>query len=70
MSKEIRTFIVNGMSSGHCEHVIKESVGALNGVDNVTVNLESKKVIVDYDNEKITRELIREVIEDQGYEVV
>jgi len=61
---------VNGMSSGHCEHVIKESVGALNGVDNVTVNLESKKVIVDYDNEKITRELIREVIEDQGYEVV
>jgi copper ion binding protein len=70
MSKETRTLTVSGMSCSHCEYVIKKAVGTLNGVEKVTVNLESKKVAVDYETDKISLELIKEVIEDQGYDVV
>ena len=60
---------VNGMSCSHCENSIKKSVGALNGVGSVKIDLKSKKVAVEYDPEKVSIETIRDTIEDQGYEV-
>ena len=69
MAKEIQTLNVEGMSCSHCENAVKKSVGALNGVDSVTVDLKGKKVTVEYDSERINLETIKETIEDQGYEV-
>lgn len=69
MAKEIQTLNVEGMSCSHCENAVKKSVGALNGVDSVTVDLKGKKVTVEYDSEKVTLETIKETIEDQGYDV-
>jgi copper chaperone len=70
MSKEIKTLNVEGMSCSHCENAVKKSVSALNGVDNVTVDLEGKKVTVEFDSGKVKVEAIKEAIEDQGYDVV
>ena len=70
MSKEARTLNVNGMSCSHCENSVKKAVGALNGVGSVSVDLKGKKVLVEYENEKVTLKLIREAIEDQGYDVI
>lgn len=70
MSKEIKTLNVEGMSCSHCENAVKKSVGALDGVDNVTVDLKGKQVTVDFDSSKVTVEAIKEAIEDQGYDVV
>jgi copper ion binding protein len=69
MSKESKTLNVNGMSCSHCENTVKKHVGALGGVDNVAVDLEAKKVTVEYDPDKVTIDIIKETIEDQGYEV-
>lgn len=69
MSMEIRTLTVEGMSCSHCENAIKKSVGELNGVNNVTVDLKEKKVMVEFDTERVSIEIIRDTIEDQGYEV-
>ena len=69
MSKESKTLNVNGMSCSHCENTVKKHVGALNGVDNVAVDWEAKKVTVEYDPDKVTIDIIKETIEDQGYEV-
>jgi Cu+-exporting ATPase len=69
MSKESKTLNVNGMSCSHCENTIKKHVGALSGVDSVAVDLEAKKVTVEYDPEKVTIDIIKATIEDQGYEV-
>jgi copper chaperone len=69
MSKETKVLSVKGMSCNHCVDSIKKSVGALQGVYNVQVDLDSKKVTVDYENEKTNIEFIKETIEDQGYEV-
>ncbi|MCR4435756.1 MAG: copper chaperone CopZ [Clostridiales bacterium] len=69
MAKEIKILNVEGMSCSHCENAVKKSVGALNGVDSVTVDLKGKKVTVGYDSERVNLETIKETIEDQGYEV-
>jgi copper chaperone len=69
MAKETKTLNVEGMSCSHCENAVKKSVGALNGVDNVAVDLKSKKVIVEYDSGKVTVGTIKDTIEDQGYDV-
>jgi len=69
MAREITTLNVEGMSCSHCENSVKKSVGALNGVENVIVDLKTKKVTVEYDFEKVSIKTIKDTIEDQGYEV-
>lgn len=70
MAKEITDIHVEGMSCSHCENSVKKAVGALGGVDKVSVDLENKKVTVEFDPEKVTGKAIFDAIEDQGYEVV
>jgi copper chaperone len=69
MSQKTQVLIVEGMSCSHCENSVKKSVGALEGVSKVSVDLSSKKVTVDFDMEKVALAKIEETIEDQGYEV-
>ena len=70
MSKQVSTLTVEGMSCSHCENRVKKSVGELTGVDSVTVDLQSKKVVIEYDAEKVNLATISETIEDAGYDVV
>lgn len=67
MTREI--IDVTGMSCGHCENTVRTSVGALSGVNNVSVELKTGKVTVDYDPQKVDLKTIENVIEDKGYEV-
>jgi copper ion binding protein len=69
MAGEILNLTVNGMSCSHCENSIRKSVRELKGVNDVKVDLKTKKVIVEYDPKKADLKTIRDVIEDQGYDV-
>jgi Cu+-exporting ATPase len=69
MSKLTQILNVNGMSCSHCEKTVIKHVGSLSGVDKVNVDLEGKKVSVEYEPEEVSLELIKETIEEQGYEV-
>lgn len=64
------TLSVQGMSCGHCVNAVESSIGKLTGVEQVNVDLESGKVDVSFDNEKVTLSEIKETIDDQGYDVV
>ncbi|MDR1940566.1 MAG: copper chaperone CopZ [Clostridiales bacterium] len=68
MSKE--TLKVGGMSCGHCEAAIKKALTGLNGVEEVTVNLNKKTVETRYDEALISLSAIKKAIEDQGYEIL
>lgn len=63
------TLNVLGMSCGHCVKTVEGSVGALEGVSYVKVNLENSTVDVEYNPEAVTLEKIKETIDDQGYDV-
>jgi len=70
MSIAYNTLDVNGMTCSNCEHAVKKSVGALSGVDRVTVDLKAKNVVVEYDSDKVTIQEIKQTIQNQGYNVV
>lgn len=60
---------VKGMSCGHCVKAVEGSVGKLDGVNEVKVNLEEGQVTVTYDSNVVSLEKIKETIDDQGYDV-
>lgn len=63
------TLNVEGMSCGHCVKAVEGSVGGLNGVSSVKVDLENKKVEVEFNQADVTLDKIKETIDDQGYDV-
>jgi copper chaperone len=63
------TLNVSGMSCGHCVKAVEGSVGELQGVNKVSVNLANGKVDVEFDGKLVSLEKIKETIDDQGYDV-
>lgn len=63
------TLNVQGMSCGHCVKAIEESVGELEGVNQVNVKLGEALVDVSFNESQVSLEQIKETIEEQGYDV-
>jgi len=63
------TLNVKGMSCGHCVNSVESSVGSLEGVEQVKVHLDTGKVDVVFNQDKVTIDKIKESIDDQGYDV-
>lgn len=60
------TYRVPGLSCHHCEMAIETEVGAVDGVDEVGVDLESKLVTVR--GLGLSDQQLRAAIEEAGYE--
>ncbi|GGL42664.1 copper chaperone CopZ [Sporolactobacillus putidus] len=65
-----RTLEVKGMSCGHCKMAVSGALKGLAGVSDVSVDLETGKVDVSYDEQKVNFEQMKDAVEDQGYDVV
>jgi len=63
------TLNVEGMSCGHCVKAVEGSVGKLEGVSHVKVNLESKTVDVEFQSNQVGLNTIKETIDEQGFDV-
>jgi len=61
---------VNGMTCGNCKKAVEDALTNLEGVKEVTVDLDEGNVTVNYDENVVTLGDIRTEIEDQGYDVV
>ena len=70
MALEFVKLNVDGMSCSHCENAVKKSVSALEGVSNVNVSLKENTVSVEFDPTSVSVKMIKEAIDDQGYEVL
>ncbi len=60
---------VEGMSCNHCVNSIQKAVGVLAGVSRVEVNLGAKTVSVEFAEDEVSLDKIKETIDDQGYDV-
>lgn len=60
---------VGGMSCEHCVKAIRNAVGALPGVESVSVDLDAGTVTLEHDPAQSPLEGIRHEIQEQGYEV-
>ncbi|CAG5081484.1 Copper ion binding protein, CopZ [Thermobacillus xylanilyticus] len=62
------TLKVEGMSCGHCVNAVETAVKQAGAVG--TVDLASGTVTIEYDENAVTLEQLKQAIEDQGYDVV
>lgn len=68
MNKE--TIKISGMTCAACAKRIEKVVGKLEGISQASVNFATEKLTVEYDNQKLSTDKIREAIEKIGYGVV
>ncbi len=59
---------IEGMACNHCVMAVKNALSKLGGVKEVNVDLSNKTAIVGGEN--LSDEILVEVIEDAGYEVI
>lgn len=60
------TYVVPGMSCGHCVAAVTQEVTAVAGVSNVAIDLDTKAVVVTGDI--LDDDAIRAAIVEAGYE--
>lgn len=65
----IKTLKVEGMSCGHCKARVEKALNAVEGVENASVNLETKEVTIKL-NKDINDETLISAVTDEGYEVI
>jgi copper chaperone len=63
-----KTYIVNGMTCGHCESSVRAELRLVPGVDGVDVDRDSGRVVVSGGGQ-IDDEAVRAAVEAAGYEV-
>ncbi|MBB3114830.1 heavy-metal-associated domain-containing protein [Corynebacterium bovis] len=61
-----RTYTVTGMSCGHCENAVREEVGALDGVSDVTVSAETGTLTLDAPD-AVTDDDVLAAVYEAGY---
>ena len=59
---------IEGMSCGHCVKALTNALEEIDGISAVQVSLEDKCATFETDG-SVTDDQIREVIEEEGYEV-
>ncbi|HHY73470.1 MAG TPA: heavy-metal-associated domain-containing protein [Bacillus bacterium] len=62
------TLKVSGMTCGHCEKAVKNALSAIEGVEQVDVELKTGKVEV-VANEHVSEQALKDAVEEQGYDV-
>lgn len=63
-----KVIIIEGMSCNHCVMAVKNALSQIEGVSRVDVELNNNRAIVE--GETIPNEIIKEKIEDAGYDVI
>ncbi|MCW8884272.1 MAG: heavy metal translocating P-type ATPase, partial [Motiliproteus sp.] len=63
------TLTVPGMGSDHCAGLISTSLRRLSGIYAITTNIGAHKVVVDYDPQSCSADIIEQAVVKAGYEV-
>lgn len=67
INEESVTFPIEGMSCMACVARIRKTLSGLEGVNEVTVNLENKNAVIKYNPQKITIDKMEKAINQMGY---
>ena len=63
------TIKISGMSCGHCTAAVAKALGAIDGLTDVSVDLEKKEASYT-ESKPVSLEVIKEAIAKIGFEVV
>lgn len=68
MANVKETFVIDGMTCASCVLNVENAVKKLDGIDSAVVNLTTEKMSVDFDNQKVSQEMIEQAVLDAGYD--
>ncbi|HWE62584.1 MAG TPA: heavy-metal-associated domain-containing protein [Chloroflexota bacterium] len=63
------TYTAPAISCEHCQRAIEQAVGVLPGVEEVQVEIQSKRVVVRFDPAQVSRQQIEAALDEEGYPV-
>lgn len=66
---ESTTLVAPDISCEHCQRAIEGTLGKLQGVNNVRVDIPTRTVHVNYDPQQVPLAKIEEALDDIGYTV-
>ena len=69
MTNQHIVFNVEDMNCDNCKEIIKSALNQLNGIYGVIIDLDTKHVAVEYDEERLDICTLKGTIEDVGYKV-
>ncbi len=61
---------VEGMTCEHCVETVTKAVNSIDGISQVSVDLDKKQVTVDFDESRTDMDAISSKIIEVGFEVV
>jgi len=61
------SFQVEGMTCNHCSDAVKMALEKLDGVENASVDLESKTAEINYDDSKVGEDRFFEAVRKANY---
>lgn len=65
-----KNFKIEGMTCAACVRAVERAVNKVDGIDEVSVNLATEKMIVKYDEEKLSESDIVETVVKSGYKAL
>ena len=63
------TLVAPDISCAHCVATIKRSVGDLDGIENVEVDAQTKRIAIRFDPSRVSLDQIEATLDDEGYPV-
>lgn len=66
MGESTRTYVIEGMSCGHCRAAVESEVGALDGVSEAVVDLDAGTLTV---RGTATPDAVARAVDEAGYAV-
>ncbi len=63
------TLNVPDISCAHCENTILNALQGQSGVEAVQVNLPAKNVYLTYDEQALSLDQVKEILDEEGYTV-
>lgn len=64
---ETHTYIVTGMSCGHCESAVRHELEALGGIDVIEVSAAQGSLSLRADDTSVSDESVKAAVEEAGY---
>lgn len=62
-----KTFTVNGMRCEHCKAKVEGALQAIEGVSSAKVSLSDHNVSVDYDDNRVSPEAMKDAVDNAGH---
>jgi len=66
---KMKTIMIEGMQCNHCKMSVEKALNSIEGIENVEVDLDGKKAVIE-SNKEIEDSKIKSVIEEAGFNVV